>query len=87
LSYRVSLSRDAEKYLRRRVPPAYEERIREAIDGLEEDPRPQRRSRKLSGTEDEWRLRVGDYRVIYTVDDEAREVLILEVFHRQRGYR
>lgn len=86
MTYRVSLSRAAEKYLRRRVPPVHARRIREAIDGLTEDPWPQRRSRKLSGAEDEWRLRVGDYRAIYAVDDEEREVLVLEVFHRQRGY-
>ena len=40
---------------------------------LAHDPRPRRRSRKLSGSEDEWRLRVGDYRAIYAVDDEGRE--------------
>jgi len=57
----------------------------QAIDELAEDPRP-RNSRKLRGKEG-WRIRVGDYRAIYEIDDEAREVLILDIGHRRNIYR
>ena len=56
-----------------------------AIDELAENPRP-RNSRKLRGKEG-WRIRVGDYRVIYEIDDEAQEVLVLDVGHRRDVYR
>ncbi len=82
--YRVSIARKTQKQLAR-FPVSVQGRLEAAIRDLAHDPR-RRRSRKLSGSEDEWRLRVGDYRAIYAVDDEGREVLVLEVFHRQRGY-
>ncbi len=37
-----------------------------------------------TGNLEDWRVRVGDYRIVYRVDDEAREVLILAVGHRGR---
>jgi mRNA interferase RelE/StbE len=39
-----------------------------------------------TGIKEEWRIRIGDYRVVYRVDDEAREVLILAVGHRGGVY-
>jgi mRNA interferase RelE/StbE len=87
LSYRVVVGRRAEKSLRRRVAPQRAVQIREIIDDLAADPRP-RGAVKMRGTgeREEWRVRVGDYRVIYRVDDEAREVLILAVGHRGSVY-
>lgn len=52
---------------------------------LSKDPRP-RNSRKLEGREG-YRLRIGDYRVLYRVDDETQGVLVAEIWHRQRDYR
>ena len=52
----------------------------------EEDPRPPQ-SRKLRGTTDEYRLRVGDYRVLYTVADDRRLVMVYHVAHRREAYR
>ncbi len=57
----------------------------QAIDELAENPRP-RNSRKLRGKEG-WRIRIGDYRAIYEIDDEAREVLVLDIGHRRDIYR
>jgi mRNA interferase RelE/StbE len=85
LSYRIAVGRSAEKSLRRRVPPREAERIRQAIDNLAEDPRPQG-SRKLRGKEGR-RIRVGEYRVIYDVDEDQRAVMILQVGHRRDVYR
>lgn len=68
-----------------RLPESVYRRMIRAIDELAEDPRP-RNSRKLRGKEG-WRIRVGDYRAIYEIDDEAREVLILDIGHRRNIYR
>ena len=40
---------------------------------------------KLSGSSDRWRIRVGDYRVIYRIDDAAREVSVLRIAHRRQA--
>ena len=80
MSYRIVVGRLAEKSLRRRIPPERAEQIRGAINGLAEDPR-LRQSRSLEGRSGP-RLRVGNYRVLYEVDDG-----LAEVWHRQRDYR
>jgi mRNA interferase RelE/StbE len=59
--------------------------VYEAIERLQEEPRPPG-CRKLSDREG-WRLRVGDYRVIYEIDDEQRTVTVLQVGHRRDIYR
>jgi len=57
-----------------------------ALAALEDAPRP-RASKKLTGRGRERRLRVGEYRVLYEVDDENRVVRIFRVRHRGRAYR
>gem|GEM_PF-66642 len=61
-------------------------RIVKAIDALSIDPRPSG-SRPLVGYPDLWRIRVGDYRVVYTVKDAELVVLALRVAHRSTIYR
>ena len=85
MSYRIIVERPAERYLRRRVAPIYAERLRRAIDDLAENPRPTG-SRNLRGREGR-RIRVGDYRIIYEIDDEERVVDVLQVGHRRDVYR
>ncbi|MBI5473610.1 MAG: type II toxin-antitoxin system RelE/ParE family toxin [Ignavibacteriae bacterium] len=60
-------------------------RIISKIESLEEEPRP-RACRKLRGEKNLWRIRVGDYRVVYAVDDVARNVDIRRVRHRSEVY-
>lgn len=60
------------------------ERIRDAIRALASDARPPG-CRKLVGREG-WRIRVGDYRVIYEIDDRQRTVTVLHVGHRRDVY-
>ncbi|MBI4661324.1 MAG: type II toxin-antitoxin system RelE/ParE family toxin [Verrucomicrobia bacterium] len=84
-SYRVEFRGSAERELRR-IDPLMVPRIMEAIRGLAEEPRPSG-TRKLAGSEQTFRIRVGDYRVVYTVDDEARMVSIDRVRHRREAYR
>lgn len=77
--YQVLLRRKAEKQLDR-VAYADHPRIVEAMLALEDDPRP-RGCRKLF--DDIWRIRVGDYRVIYRIDDERKEVVVGKVARRR----
>lgn len=86
MSYDVVFKPKVRKGLVRLPEPGYE-RISRAITDLAGDPRP-RGARKMRGTgeQEEWRVRVGDYRIVYRVDDEAQEVLILAVGHRGSVY-
>jgi len=67
------------------LPVTAFERITKAILALETTPRPPR-AKKLQGRS-RYRLRIGDYRVLYTVSDSAREVEIVAVGHRKDVYR
>ncbi|MGH3087749.1 MAG: type II toxin-antitoxin system RelE family toxin [Rubrobacteraceae bacterium] len=72
------------KSLRRGSRQDYE-RVMNAVRALADDPRPSA-SKKMSGRE-AWRLRVGDHRIIYLIDDEALVATILGVGHRREVYR
>jgi mRNA interferase RelE/StbE len=85
MSFTVLLRPAAEREWRK-LPPEIRPRISQALLKLEDNPRPQGVSR-LSGYANRWRLRVGDYRVIYQIDDAAKEVVILRVAHRREVYR
>jgi mRNA interferase RelE/StbE len=61
------------------------DRVRAAIRPLASDPRPPG-CKPLSGSTG-WRIRIGDHRVIYAIDDEERIVTILGVAHRREVYR
>jgi mRNA interferase RelE/StbE len=61
-------------------------RIVKAVDALNADPRPSG-ARPLVGYPDLWRIRVGHYRVIYTIKDAELVVLALRVAHRSGAYR
>ena len=83
--YQVLLARSAEKDLSK-VPSEVHGRLIAAIQGLGNNPRPAG-SRKLAGTKSDWRIRVGDYRVIYEITDSVRIVFINRVRHRREAYR
>lgn len=61
-------------------------RLAPRIDALADDPRPAN-ARKLEGVKDAYRLRVGDYRVVYEIREERRQVLIARIAHRRDVYR
>lgn len=84
MRYEVFLLRRVQKALSKIRKRDYE-RLQEAIWELGDEPKPHG-SRKLSGREG-WRIRVGDYRVIYEIDDAAEEVTVLDVGHRRDVYR
>jgi mRNA interferase RelE/StbE len=84
-SYRIEFKQSAEKDIRR-IATALIPNILGRVEALSDEPTP-RQSLKLSGSERTYRLRVGDYRVIYEVDPEAQTVVIYHVRHRREAYR
>jgi mRNA interferase RelE/StbE len=83
--YAISFARSARKELEL-LPDRIVEKIIKKIECLEDMPRPVG-SRKLSGEKDLHRLRVGDYRIIYSLDDQKRPIDIIAVRHRKDAYR
>jgi mRNA interferase RelE/StbE len=78
---KASVERDIAALPRDIVP-----RILQSIEALSETPLPFG-VRRLSGAEHLYRIRVGDYRIVYAVDHAAQEVIILYVRHRRSAYR
>lgn len=68
------------------LPHADRAKVKAAIDRLGNDPRPAG-SAKMQGTMSDWRVRVGVYRVVYTVDDAAQTVTVFRIAHRRDVYR
>ena len=83
-SYSLVIKKSAERELRA-LPKADVRRVTERIRGLAHNPRPPG-NEKLSGQE-RYRIRQGDYRIVYAVDDERRVVEIVKVGHRREVYR
>jgi mRNA interferase RelE/StbE len=83
-AYRVELQRSAERDLER-LSATFFDRITERLVALADDPRPAG-TEKLAGV-GAFRIRVGDYRVIYEVDDRARTVIVIRIRHRREVYR
>lgn len=84
MKYNVFIVRRAQKGLAT-LQRKDRERVQEAIYALSDEPRPAA-CRKLSGRE-YWRIRIGQYRVVYEIDDTKKEVTVLDVGHRRDMYR
>ena len=84
-SYSVEVTRTAEKQLRR-IAKRDRSRLVEAIQGLADRPRPHS-ARKLQGYDDVYRIRVGQYRVVYEVFEDRVIVIVLKVGHRKDIYK
>ena len=82
----VFLSRRAEKFLGEQRDAKLYSRLRSAIDDLAQNARPPG-CVKLAGEPDLYRVRVGDYRIIYQVNDPKLTVLVLSIAHRREIYR
>jgi mRNA interferase RelE/StbE len=85
VAYVIQFVPSADKALRR-LPTKAQRRIVTAVDSLAENPRPAGCT-KLAGEENLWRIRVGDYRVVYSISDKDLIVLVLRVAHRKDVYR
>ncbi len=83
--YTVIVERQAEKTLRR-LPKEILSRVDRLLLSLAEDPRPVG-CKKLRGYENLYRLRVGDWRLIYAIEDDELVVLVIEIAPRGEAYR
>jgi mRNA interferase RelE/StbE len=83
--YEVYLERSVENDLKR-LPASTFQRIIPRIKTLAANPRPSG-CRKITGSKNDWRLRIGDYRVVYEIEEKAKVVRIMRVPHRREVYR
>jgi mRNA interferase RelE/StbE len=83
--YSIEISRTAEKQLRK-LAAADRRRVARAMVALGDDPRPAG-SRKLSGYDDVFRIRVGVFRIIYSVSGQRLVIIILKIGYRKDVYR
>ena len=83
--YQVVVERSAEKDLKR-LSVEIRSRVVIVLRSLATNPRPSG-SRKLAGTKHDWRVRVGDYRIIYEIADVIRVVRVQRIRHRRDVYR
>jgi mRNA interferase RelE/StbE len=81
-SYRVEITPNAQKQI---LPNKDRARVEAKIEALADNPRPMK-SLKLSGMEDTYRIRVGNYRVIYKIRDQLLLVLVTDAVHRKDAY-
>lgn len=82
--YKISIKKSAQKELQQISPP-YNQKIVEAIDALAENPRPEG-IKKLKG-EEAYRIRVADYRVVYTIEDIIQIIEVQRIRHRKDAYK
>lgn len=85
MPYRIEFTPRTARHLRD-LPRQVQERIRPRLDALAQTPRPPGVS-KLAGSDDLYRLRVGDNRVVYAIRDEALLILVVRVGQRREVYR
>ncbi|WP_414528501.1 type II toxin-antitoxin system RelE family toxin [Nodularia chucula] len=85
MSYKVEILRGALKQLKK-IPSELQERIKIKIDDLATEPRPNG-VKKLKGKENAYRIRVGDYHVIYDIFDDLLVVSVVELGHRKNIYK
>jgi len=83
--YSITFARSARKELEK-LPRPIAQRVVEHVEALMKMPRPSR-AIKLQGNKNLWRIRIGDYRVIYSIDDSAHVIDISAVRHRRDAYR
>jgi mRNA interferase RelE/StbE len=83
--YKIEIKKSPEKFIRQqsRKIQIY---IIAAIENLAKNPRPSG-VKKLAGLEELYRIRCGDYRIVYTVQDEKLLVLVVRIAHRKDVYR
>lgn len=85
MTHRIDISPAAARQLRK-LDAAARRRVQAAIEILAEQPRPGG-AVKLAGGDGEWRVRTGDYRIVYEVHDNVLVVLVVAIGHRREVYR
>ncbi|MGM7647923.1 type II toxin-antitoxin system RelE family toxin [Nocardia sp. JW2] len=85
-TYTVQIERSAKRSLNRLEPAAQRDALRDAIKSLENNPRPDGCC-KLTGPDSSYRIRVGQYRAVYVVDDKKKTVDVTDIGNRGDIYR
>lgn len=85
MTYTIEFSSAAVRQLRK-LDRRAQRRVQAAVELLAQEPRPAG-AKKLVGGDGEWRVRTGDYRIVYEIDDGVLLVLVLAVGHRREIYR
>jgi mRNA interferase RelE/StbE len=83
--YQVLISKTARKQLQE-LPKAIANNISQKIDTLSKDPRPEG-CKKLQGSQDDYRVRVGDYRIVYRIENKMLIVEVIRIGHRKDVYK
>ncbi len=85
MTYQIDFSRLAEKQFEA-LPTQVQQRLQPRIDALAEAPRPPG-VLKMEGEENLYRIRVGNYRIIYEIQDRVLLIVVVKVGHRSNVYR
>jgi mRNA interferase RelE/StbE len=85
MAYRIEISPAAVSQFRK-LTKVIQRQLKPHIDALADNPRPSS-VEKLRGATDQYRIRVGDYRIIYQIQDQALIILVLKIGHRRDIYR
>ena len=85
MSYRIEIKRSAAKALKK-IPKANRKRIVEKIDSLAESP-PNPDTTKMKGDNPFHKVRVGDYRIVYEIQEDVLVILVIKIGHRKDIYR
>ncbi|MDX2255413.1 MAG: type II toxin-antitoxin system RelE/ParE family toxin [Pseudanabaenaceae cyanobacterium bins.39] len=84
MNYSITVKKTVSKTLANLQNEDYQ-RVRDVIRGLAENPRPSG-CLKLTGR-DAWRVRIGNYRVIYEINDIEKKIIVIDLGHRRDIYR
>jgi len=85
LSYRIAVKKSAAKALKK-IPKADRKRIIDKIDSLIENP-PNQDTTKMKGNNPFHKIRTGDYRIIYEIQEDVLVILVVKIGHRKDVYR
>lgn len=85
MSYRIEFTPTAARALKK-LPGSIQSRISPKVDSLSSAPRPHG-VEKMAGHENRYRIRVGEYRIIYVIDDRSSLVTVAVIGHRREVYR
>ena len=83
--YQVELAGGAEKFIRKQ-DAALQIKLVAVLRKLAENPRPPK-SKKLKGLDELYRVRVGNYRIVYTIEDKKLIILVVRIAHRKDAYK
>jgi mRNA interferase RelE/StbE len=85
MAYEIFIEKKAEKDLRK-LPKNYQNKIIQKILNLKDNPKPIE-ARKITSSENYYRIKVGDYRIIYEINYKEKRINIFRVRHRKEAYR